>query len=268
MPSNHAVQRTETAPLYPTSRPVGGCAVPAADGERWADDGLTARGKALKMIRLPRWLPSSPALALAAPRGSLIGPARGGGSAHRVLRKSSRPRAVGKQQPGPSSRGTVRSAGADLRLGGLQSGLLEHALGDVRGGTRGLRRHRGLQGGHGAVHRRGRIGAVSIWLPLSNHAVQRTPGARILRDTGSAAGGAPGAADGERWVDRENRKGSTLDGGDKGSWGEQRPRRTPAIGSTGSRHGCLGWRQSRKRPRGLLEQVESRGVLGAGVSGS
>jgi hypothetical protein len=35
----------------------------------------------------------------------------------------------------------------------------------------------------------------------SNHAVQRTPGARILRDTGSAAGGAPGAADGERWAD-------------------------------------------------------------------
>ena len=105
---------------------------------------------------------------------------------------------MGKHQSGPSSRGTVRSAGADLRLGGLQSGLLEPALGDVRGGTRGLRRHAGLHGGHGAVHRGGRIGTVSIWLPLSNHAVQRTPGARILRGAGSISGGAPGAADGER----------------------------------------------------------------------
>ena len=105
---------------------------------------------------------------------------------------------MGKRQSGPSWYGTVRSAGADLRLGGRQSGLLEHALGDVRGGRRGLRRRAGLRGGHGAVHRCRRIGAVSIWLPLSNHAVQRTPGARILRDTGSAGGGAPGAADGER----------------------------------------------------------------------
>ena len=32
---NHTVQRTETAPLYSTSRPVCGCAVPAADGERY-----------------------------------------------------------------------------------------------------------------------------------------------------------------------------------------------------------------------------------------
>jgi len=36
---------------------------------------------------------------------------------------------------------------------------------------------------------------------MSINAVQRTPGARILRDTGSAGGGAPGAADGERWAD-------------------------------------------------------------------
>ena len=107
---------------------------------------------------------------------------------------------MGKRQSGPFSYATVRSAGADLRLGGLQSGLLEHALGDVRGGIRGLRRHPGLHGRRGAVHRRRRIGAVSIWLPLSNHAVQRTPGARILRDTGSAAGSAPGAADGERYA--------------------------------------------------------------------
>jgi hypothetical protein len=170
----------------------------AADAQRWADDGLTARGKTLEMIRLPRWLPSSPALAPMAPRGSLIGSSRRGGSPHRVLRTSARPWAVGKRQSGPSSYGTVRSAGADLRLGGLQSGLLGHALGDVRGGTRGLRRLAGLHGRHGVVHRRRRIGAVSIWLPLSNHAVQRTPGARILRDTGSASGGAPGAADGER----------------------------------------------------------------------
>jgi hypothetical protein len=34
---NNAVQRTETAPLMRASRPVGGCAVPAADGERYAD---------------------------------------------------------------------------------------------------------------------------------------------------------------------------------------------------------------------------------------
>ena len=198
MAPNHRVNPTvgSVTGLAQYARPAP--APPAGYAERWADDGLTARGKTLKMIQLPRWLPSSPALAQVAPRGSLIGSSRRGGSSHRVLRKSSRPRAVGKHQSGPSSRGTVRSAGADLRLGGLESGLLEHALGDVRGGTRGLRRHPGLYGRHGAVHRRRRIGAVSIWLPLSNHAVQRTPGARMLGDTGSVSGGAPGAADGER----------------------------------------------------------------------
>jgi hypothetical protein len=36
---NYAVQRTVTAPLLPASRPVGGCAVPAADGERYVDLG-------------------------------------------------------------------------------------------------------------------------------------------------------------------------------------------------------------------------------------
>jgi len=173
------------------------------------------------MIRLPGWLPSSPALAAVAPRGSLIGPSRRGGSPHRVLRTSARPRAVGRQQSGPSSYGTVRSAGADVRLGGLQSGLLEHALGDVRGGTRGLRRHPGLHGRHGAVHRCRRIGAVSIWLPLSNHAVQRTPGARHFVVKQPAVGGAPGAADGERWADNGRPLGSTLDGGENCSWGEE-----------------------------------------------
>jgi len=49
---------------------------------------------------------------------------------------------------------------------------------------------------------------------MSINAVQRTPGARILRDTGSAVGGAPGAADGERWADIEGLKGNTLEGGD------------------------------------------------------
>jgi hypothetical protein len=34
---NHAVQRTVTARLLRASSPVGGCAVPAADGERWPD---------------------------------------------------------------------------------------------------------------------------------------------------------------------------------------------------------------------------------------
>ena len=98
-------------------------------GRRRAD----SEGKTLKMIRLPGWLPSSPALAQVAPRGSLIGPARRGGSPHRVLRTSARPRAVGNRQSGPSSYGTFRSAGADLRLGGLQSGLLEHAFGRCAG---------------------------------------------------------------------------------------------------------------------------------------
>jgi hypothetical protein len=32
---NNAVQRTVTARLLPASRPVGSCAVPSADGERW-----------------------------------------------------------------------------------------------------------------------------------------------------------------------------------------------------------------------------------------
>jgi hypothetical protein len=45
-PHNNAVQRTGTAPLLRASRPVGGCAVPAADGERYAYkialDGLPA----------------------------------------------------------------------------------------------------------------------------------------------------------------------------------------------------------------------------------
>jgi len=45
VPYNYAVQRTETAPLWSAPRPVGDCAVPAADGGRWADDGLTAREK-------------------------------------------------------------------------------------------------------------------------------------------------------------------------------------------------------------------------------
>ena len=35
---NNAVQRTVTARLLPASRPGGGCAVPAADDERWADE--------------------------------------------------------------------------------------------------------------------------------------------------------------------------------------------------------------------------------------
>jgi len=34
---NNTVQRTETAPLLLTTRSVRGCAVPAADGERWVD---------------------------------------------------------------------------------------------------------------------------------------------------------------------------------------------------------------------------------------
>jgi len=176
---------------------VGG-APAAADGERWADDGLTARGKTLEMIRLPRWLPSSPALALAAPRGSLIGPARRSGSANRVLRKSSRPRAVGKQQSGPRSHGTVRSAGADLRLGGLQSGLLEHALDGMRGSTRLLLGPAGCSGMVAGGHGGQRIESVSSSYPLSNHAAQPTAGARRLEVNHTAVGGAPAAADGER----------------------------------------------------------------------
>ena len=62
--------------------------------------------------------------------------------------------------------------------------------GDRRGGTTMV----------GSNHRGQRRGAVSSYIPLYNHAVQRTPGARILRDTGSAAGSAPGAADVERYV--------------------------------------------------------------------
>jgi hypothetical protein len=66
-----------------------------------------------------------------------------------------------------------------------------------------------------------------------NHAVQRTPGARILRDTGSAGGGAPGAADVERWADNGKRESHTLDNGENCSWGEKHPGRTYAVSSTG-----------------------------------
>jgi len=161
-PPNHAIQRTAGARHVVVKYLAVGGAPAAADGGRWADDGLIARGKTLEMIRLPRWLPSSPALALAVPRGSLIGPARRSGSANRVLRKSTRPRAVGKQQSGPAPCGTVRSAGADLRLGGLQSGLLEHALGGMRGSTRLLLGPAGCSGMVAGGHGGQRIGAVSI----------------------------------------------------------------------------------------------------------
>jgi len=68
----------------------------------------------------------------------------------------------------------------------------------------------------------------------------------------------------ERWVDEAGRKGSTLDGEEKNRWGERRPRPTPAIWSTGSRHGCLGKWQSRMSTLRLLEHEESRGDLGCG----
>jgi hypothetical protein len=45
-----------------------------------------------------------------------------------------------------------------------------------------------------------------------NNAVQRTPGARILIGTSTISGGAPGAADGERWTGCENRTGGTREG--------------------------------------------------------
>ena len=54
------------------------------------------------------------------------------------------------------------------------------------------------------VHRGQRSGPVSNDIALSNHAVQRTPGACILRDEGPISGGAPGAADGERYACRRH----------------------------------------------------------------
>jgi len=75
------------------------------------------------------------------------------------------------------------------------------------------------------------------------------------------------AAEPQRWVDEAGRKGSTLDGEEKNRWGERRPRPTPAIWSTGSRHGCLGKWQSRMSTLRLLEHEESRGDLGCGEGG-
>jgi len=37
---------------------------------------------------------------------------------------------------------------------------------------------------------------------MSINAIQRTPGARILKGAGTISGGAPGAADGERYAHR------------------------------------------------------------------
>ena len=72
-----------------------------------------------------------------------------------------------------------------------------------------------------------------------NHAMQRTAGAPRFQLKNMAVGGAPAAADGERWADSEKRQGSTLDGGEDYRWGEGRPQPTPAMMSTGSRRGCL-----------------------------
>jgi len=109
---------------------------------------------------------------------------------------------VGKRQAGPSSYATVRSAGADLRLGGLQSGVLEHALGDMRGSRWLLLGPAGCASMVAGGHRGQRIRPVSSSYPLSNHAAQPTAGARRLEVNHSAVGGAPAAADGERYADR------------------------------------------------------------------
>jgi len=170
----------------------------AADARRCTDQGLTARGKTLNMGPLRRWSATSPVLASAAPRGWPGGTHPGGRSPVRFSRAHSVPQTVAMQQSGPSSRGAGRSAVADIRLGGLDSGLLQLALGDVRGSIPGLRRHAGLHHGRGVGHHGQRIGAVSSSFPLSNHAVQRTETAPPLRASRPVGGCAVPAADGGR----------------------------------------------------------------------
>jgi hypothetical protein len=66
-----------------------------------------------------------------------------------------------------------------------------------------------------------------------NNAIQRTAGARRSQVKHMVVGGAPAAADGERWADNEKRKGHTRDGGENCNWGEKHPGRSYAVSSTG-----------------------------------
>jgi hypothetical protein len=109
-------------------------------GRREAD----SEGKTLKQGSGRRWLLSSPALAPAAPGGWVINSRRHGVSPVRFPRSHSVPQTVGMQHSRPSSCATVRSAGADIPLGCLQSWRSQLTLGGVRGGTRRLLRRAGL----------------------------------------------------------------------------------------------------------------------------
>ena len=107
----------------------------AADAQRWADE-IKSERKTLKQGSRPRGLLSSPTRSSSAPRRWPSGPLRRGASPVLVARAASAPQTVGMQHSRPSSCGTVRSAGADIRLGGLGSRRLQLALGDMRGGMR------------------------------------------------------------------------------------------------------------------------------------
>ena len=119
------------------------CAPPAAEAERWAGEADSER-KTLKMGPARPWLPSSPMLSPAAPRCWPGDPLVEGGTLVGFSRWSSAPQAVGKQYSGPSSCSRFRSAGADIRLGGLWSRRSRRALGHLHGGRRLLRRHAGF----------------------------------------------------------------------------------------------------------------------------
>jgi hypothetical protein len=106
-PYNDAVQRTVTAPLMRASRPVGGCAVPAADGERWADE------KHREGERLERGAASQSV--------TRVGDARVSGAGSTTLAPGRcAPPPVAMQHSGPVACGTIRSAGACTQQLGSQ----------------------------------------------------------------------------------------------------------------------------------------------------
>ena len=145
-PPNNAIQRTAGAPRSQVKFLAVGGAPAAADGERWADE-IKSERKTLKQGSRPRGLLSSLTPSSSAPRRWPSGSLRDGASPDQAARSASATQTVGMQHSGPYSCGTVRSAGADIRLGGLGSRRLQLTLGDMRGGMRLLLRRGVLSDG-------------------------------------------------------------------------------------------------------------------------
>jgi len=67
----------------------------------------------------------------------------------------------------------------------------------------------------------------------ANQRIQLTVCAVTARAKSARSAPAQPAPDAQRWADNEERRASTLDGGDNCSWGEEHSRRSPSITSTG-----------------------------------